>query len=198
MRRPTARSEQGSSPTTRGSIGENPGTLSDGLSSICKGPKVTAETTLGWYTVIPFAALLLCIAILPLIPATERWWDSNRSKLLLALALGIPVALYITVLDGPIPVADALVEYAQFIILLLSLFVISGGIHLAGDIRANPGVNTLFLGFGARSEEHTSELQSRGHLVCRLLLEKKKKEKNHSGKDEHSSNKRRSDTQHST
>src|SRR5690625_6367973 len=29
----------------------------------------------------------------------------------------------------------------------------------------------------ARSEEHTSELQSRGHLVCRLLLEKKKKQK---------------------
>src|SRR5690625_5546826 len=28
-----------------------------------------------------------------------------------------------------------------------------------------------------RSEEHTSELQSRGHLVCRLLLEKKKKRK---------------------
>src|SRR5437870_9328620 len=37
------------------------------------------------------------------------------------------------------------------------------------------GVNT---GFGklARSEEHTSELQSRGHLVCRLLLEKKKED----------------------
>src|SRR5207253_11245482 len=31
----------------------------------------------------------------------------------------------------------------------------------------------------ARSEEHTSELQSRGHLVCRLLLEKKKKKKIH-------------------
>src|SRR5207253_6644963 len=30
---------------------------------------------------------------------------------------------------------------------------------------------------GQRSEEHTSELQSRGHLVCRLLLEKKKKTK---------------------
>src|SRR5690625_6318041 len=30
----------------------------------------------------------------------------------------------------------------------------------------------------ARSEEHTSELQSRGHLVCRLLLEKKKKTRN--------------------
>src|SRR5690625_1567411 len=32
------------------------------------------------------------------------------------------------------------------------------------------GVRDLYL----RSEEHTSELQSRGHLVCRLLLEKKK------------------------
>src|SRR5437870_5965996 len=32
----------------------------------------------------------------------------------------------------------------------------------------------------ARSEEHTSELQSRGHLVCRLLLEKKKKKSTHS------------------
>src|SRR5437870_10637890 len=30
-----------------------------------------------------------------------------------------------------------------------------------------------------RSEEHTSELQSRGHLVCRLLLEKKKKNRQH-------------------
>src|SRR5207253_10978796 len=32
-------------------------------------------------------------------------------------------------------------------------------------------------GTNGRSEEHTSELQSRGHLVCRLLLEKKKKKK---------------------
>src|SRR5690554_7318933 len=31
----------------------------------------------------------------------------------------------------------------------------------------------------ARSEEHTSELQSRPHLVCRLLLEKKKKKHKH-------------------
>src|SRR5690625_6595847 len=34
---------------------------------------------------------------------------------------------------------------------------------------------TLIIVGGGRSEEHTSELQSRGHLVCRLLLEKKKK-----------------------
>src|SRR2546422_4934397 len=41
----------------------------------------------------------------------------------------------------------------------------------------NPGVGTVRMRFKlpARSEEHTSELQSRLHLVCRLLLEKKKK-----------------------
>src|SRR3989442_12507907 len=35
--------------------------------------------------------------------------------------------------------------------------------------------NFSFAHLGSRSEEHTSELQSRPHLVCRLLLEKKKK-----------------------
>src|SRR5687768_17752366 len=39
-----------------------------------------------------------------------------------------------------------------------------------------PAEGFLF-GEGIRSEEHTSELQSRLHLVCRLLLEKKKKKK---------------------
>src|SRR5690625_6708852 len=38
--------------------------------------------------------------------------------------------------------------------------------------RGWPGLDPLE---GERSEEHTSELQSRGHLVCRLLLEKKQK-----------------------
>src|SRR5690625_6166780 len=38
-----------------------------------------------------------------------------------------------------------------------------------------PGDGDLPLPGEPRSEEHTSELQSRGHLVCRLLLEKKKK-----------------------
>src|SRR5687768_17836168 len=37
--------------------------------------------------------------------------------------------------------------------------------------------STRARGAAARSEEHTSELQSRLHLVCRLLLEKKKKQK---------------------
>src|SRR2546425_3028678 len=44
-----------------------------------------------------------------------------------------------------------------------------------------PGVQstTSVVGFSLRSEEHTSELQSLAYLVCRLLLEKKKKLTNH-------------------
>src|SRR5439155_15001478 len=40
---------------------------------------------------------------------------------------------------------------------------------------AQPGLDAALGEALLRSEEHTSELQSRGHLVCRLLLEKKKK-----------------------
>src|SRR2546422_6818589 len=60
----------------------------------------------------------------------------------------------------------------------------------AGCGEAAPGPMTVKVtarGAERRSEEHTSELQSRLHLVCRLLLEKKKKKKrnkwtNHSKK----------------
>src|SRR3712207_7172208 len=43
---------------------------------------------------------------------------------------------------------------------------------------------------GVRSEEHTSELQSRQYLVCRLLLEKKKKAPGASGPDDNRSRRR--------
>src|SRR3712207_8577883 len=43
------------------------------------------------------------------------------------------------------------------------------------DLRLHPGSEVHAIRYGRRSEEHTSELQSRQYLVCRLLLEKKKK-----------------------
>src|SRR2546422_5490619 len=53
--------------------------------------------------------------------------------------------------------------------------------HLAGKIVCSIFTGLLilrlFVIYHDRSEEHTSELQSRLHLVCRLLLEKKKKKK---------------------
>src|SRR5439155_26511890 len=45
-----------------------------------------------------------------------------------------------------------------------------------GGAGSSAGKENLLWELRRRSEEHTSELQSRGHLVCRLLLEKKKKQ----------------------
>src|SRR2546421_2070850 len=50
--------------------------------------------------------------------------------------------------------------------------------QLGGLRQQFDGFWAAFQTVGARSEEHTSELQSRSDLVCRLLLEKKKKKKN--------------------
>src|SRR2546429_2493343 len=56
-------------------------------------------------------------------------------------------------------------------------------IDLGGDSTSPPETSASTQWAPARimcrSEEHTSELQSRLHLVCRLLLEKKKKKSNH-------------------
>ncbi|MDO5711495.1 MAG: sodium:proton antiporter [Micrococcales bacterium] len=101
-----------------------------------------------WWSIIPFVAMLLSIAILPLIPATAHYWDRPRNQLILALVLGVPVGLWFILGGAPGTVIHALVEYSQFIMLLLSLFVVSGGIFLSGDLAATPKVNTAFLALG--------------------------------------------------
>ena len=70
------------------------------------------------------------------------------------------------------------------------LAAVAAGLN-AGVITAATVYDDSWTNFGnwaPRSEEHTSELQSRGHLVCRLLLEKKKnKERNKSLKERYAS-----------
>src|SRR2546422_7007982 len=56
----------------------------------------------------------------------------------------------------------------------MNTVLLQGGGEPAGGLLPNWMTGYAFL-FPTRSEEHTSELQSRLHLVCRLLLEKKKK-----------------------
>src|SRR2546422_2011683 len=61
--------------------------------------------------------------------------------------------------------------------LFRSCLVAPVGRHLAASrVGVLGGTDRREQHLGGRSEEHTSELQSRLHLVCRLLLEKKKKE----------------------
>lgn len=101
-----------------------------------------------WWSILPFVAMLVTIAVAPLIPATAEAWEKQRVQLLVALVLGVPVALWFIVGGDLSAVVHALIEYGQFISLLLALFIVSGGIFLKGDITATPRNNTLFLAFG--------------------------------------------------
>src|SRR5690625_6667159 len=71
------------------------------------------------------------------------------------------------------PLPTAVLPYVQLITLTLLIYQL----NIRPTARARLAPAFFFaLGNFLRSEEHTSELQSRGHLVCRLLLEKKKHE----------------------
>ena len=99
------------------------------------------------WTMIPFAIMLLAIAIAPMV--AEKWWESNRNKLIVSCVLGIPVAVYMLAKGLSHELVHTIFfDYVPFIILLLALFVITGGIHLSGDIKAKPWVNTTFLAIG--------------------------------------------------
>jgi len=96
--------------------------------------------------IIPFVLLLLCIAIVPL--KFPHWWESNLNKGLVAGLLALPVAIYFIATDYH-RLLHHLHEYLSFIVLLWSLYTISGGIVLRGNLVASPRTNTLFLLVGA-------------------------------------------------
>ena len=99
------------------------------------------------WSMIPFGLLLLVIAVAPLI--VNEWWDSNKHKLAVAILLAVPTTVCM-IMGGMAHELEhqLLGDYLPFIVLLLALYVITGGIHLAGDIQAKPWVNTLFLAIG--------------------------------------------------
>ena len=99
------------------------------------------------WSMIPFGLMLLVIAVAPLL--ADHWWESNKHKLEVALFLGIPTAVCL-IMGGMLHELEHQLfgDYLPFIVLLLALYVITGGIHLSGDIKAKPWVNTLFLGIG--------------------------------------------------
>ncbi len=100
------------------------------------------------WALIPFIMMLLTIAVGPLL--FHHWWEKNNNKLLVSLVLGIPTAVWLIAEQHSHDLIHQVVfDYIPFIILLGSLFVITGGIHLKGDIEAKPKINLLFLAIGA-------------------------------------------------
>ncbi len=107
------------------------------------GSRLGARLSL--WSVVPFALMLLAVALLPLV--APRLWERNRHKALVSAVLGAPVAGWMLALD-PAVAAHAAHEYAAFMVLLGSLFVISGGIVLRGTLAGTPGLNVALLGIG--------------------------------------------------
>jgi Na+/H+ antiporter NhaD/arsenite permease-like protein len=100
------------------------------------------------YSLIPFILMLGSIAVLPLI--AHHFWESNKNKLIIALILGIPVAIWLVAMGMTHELEHTMLyDYIPFIILLGSLFVISGGIFVDGTLSPTPQTNTIILGVGA-------------------------------------------------
>ena len=126
------------------------------------------------WMVLPFVLLLAAIAILPLSRLTETWWEHNRNKFLVAAGLGLATLLYYACwhptaverhflghaliergaggFSWSLPaavIANAIFQdFVPFIVLLFSLYTISGGIRIEGDLPARPITNTVFIGIG--------------------------------------------------
>src|SRR5512144_680231 len=101
-------------------------------------------------SLLPFAALLAGIAVIPLF--APHWWHSNRNKAIVALLASLPVLWLMGIHlgePGRTVLADKLADYFAFIVVIGALFAITGGIHIQGSFSGTPLVNTAMLGIGA-------------------------------------------------
>ena len=106
------------------------------------------QPDLGMAYVIPFIGMLLSIALTPLI--APHFWEKNYGKISAMWALSFYIPFLFTGVDYAIHelVLVLFTEYFPFIILLFSLYTISGGILLKGSLVGSPKVNLgiLFIG----------------------------------------------------
>lgn len=113
------------------------------------GAEQNIGKTLPIWFCIPFAGMLLCIAVCPLV--IGRWWEKNKQYAVIfwSLAFLIPFAVY----AGLNMAADQVLEvifgdYITFIVLLFGLFCVAGNICLEGDLVGTPKLNVLLLLIG--------------------------------------------------
>jgi Na+/H+ antiporter NhaD/arsenite permease-like protein len=98
------------------------------------------------WLVIPFVMLLLMIATGPLF--YEHFWHKNYPKIAVGFAV-LVVAYYLFVLENVHNPVHAMAEYIQFIALLASLYIASGGILIEIDKKSTPLANVTLLIIGA-------------------------------------------------
>ena len=118
--------------------------------------QVAAEEVADSWAVIPFTLLLGAIAVLPLLEQTAPWWEHNLHKFYVAGNLALITLLYLALLHprGSLGLAAQTLghvvtqEYIPFIVLLFSLYTISGGIRIEGDLPAHALTNSTFLACG--------------------------------------------------
>lgn len=98
---------------------------------------------------IPFAGLLLCIALMPLVKG--EWWESHQPHVVVLwiLAMAIPFSIVYGIGETAKTVLECTVnDYITFIILLFGLFCVSGNITMEGDFAGSPRVNVGLLALG--------------------------------------------------
>ena len=98
------------------------------------------------WAAMPFFILLAAIAVGPLV--NKHWWA--RAYPAVSVGLGIlTIGYYVVFLRSPGPVLESGFEYFSFIVLIGSLFVIAGGLHIKLRGRSRPLSNAVFLAIGA-------------------------------------------------
>lgn len=98
---------------------------------------------------IPFIGLIASIAFMPLF--APKFWVNHYGKVTLAWSLFFLVLLYINYglsISGSIIVDTLLSEYIPFILLLLTLYVVSSGIQISGTFAPSPALNVSILLIG--------------------------------------------------
>src|SRR5262245_10113015 len=107
-----------------------------------------AALSLAWG--LPFAALILSIAVAPLI-APKLWHDHyGKIAAFFVVALLVPFTITFGAAETVHNVVHAIVlEYVPFLAMLFALFTIAGGICLRGTLAGTPAVNTALIALGA-------------------------------------------------
>jgi Na+/H+ antiporter NhaD/arsenite permease-like protein len=106
------------------------------------------------WTILPFVGILLSIAVFPLF--AHRFWEHHYPKISAAWLVTAIVLMYFSVpAEMGFKAAygarffSTYEEYIAFIILLGSLFIISGGIYISGDLHGSPLVNSVIMLIGS-------------------------------------------------